>query len=61
SAGKEIAPVAKQLEKIQPVLQKLSEQPTGAPPAPLPKEQKTDIGIEPKGKPPLPPGLPPKD
>lgn len=60
NAGKEIAPVAKQLEKLQPVLQKLSEQPGGNPPV-LPKDEKTvDKAGEPKGKLPLPPGPLPK-
>ena len=60
NAGKEIAPVAKQLEKLQPVLQKLADQPGGNPPA-LPKDQKTEEKPgEPKGRPPLPPGPLPK-
>lgn len=66
NAGKEIAPVAKQLEKLQPVLQKLSEQqgalPGGNLPE-LPKDKKSDEGdgpFNPKGKPPLPPGVLPK-
>lgn len=60
NAAKDIAPVNKQLEKLQPVLKKLADQPDASP-AELPKQPAEDKAGEPKVKPPLPPGALPKE